>query len=455
VADVALVFPFELGDGTPWVLPPLGIGYIASVLDQRRIGRSIVDCTFSGIDAAIERIRTERPRVVGVYSMVTLGQSARRVARELRGSVEWLVAGGPLPTAYPESFLEEFDIVVLGEADFAFPALVSRLLAGEGPAGVPGVVRREGGSTVTGGPPVNVSDLDSVPHPARAEFPNTRYMSYWTEHFGYAPASIVATRGCPYTCDFCSRPVSGADFRARSPEDVVAEAAEVRALGYRHLWFADDAFTYDTDLVLAICDGLEGLGVRWDCLSRVDRIDDDLVAAMARAGLHKVYLGVESGSDATLRLMRKGTTVAEARSAIKTFAAHGVRTAGFFMVGYPGETLPDAWSTVEMSALAGLDEVSFTVPYPLPGSPLHDRYRAYIDPMREWGRERENTPFIETGIPEAALKTLIETATEAHRLASGGRREEAVGLLARRRRECERMVGEHEAAPVAQGQGLR
>ena len=365
------------------------------------------------------------------------------------------MAGGPLPTAYPGSFLGDFDLVVLGEADYAFPDLVGRLLAGEGPAGVPGVVRREGGSTVSSGPPGHVRDLDAVPHPARAEFPNTRYMAYWMEHFGYAPASIVATRGCPYSCDFCSRPVSGDDFRARSPDDVVAEAAEVRALGYRHLWFADDAFTYDTDLVLAICEGLEGVGVRWDCLSRVDRIDDDMAASMARAGLSKVYLGVESGSDATLRLMGKGTTVAEARSAIRTFAAHGVRTAGFFMVGYPGETLPDAWSTVEMSALAGLDEVSFTVPYPLPGSPLHDRYRTYIDPMREWGRERENTPFIETDIPEATLRMLIETATEAHRLASGGRREEAVELLARRRRECERMVGDREAAVAARGQVLR
>lgn len=434
MADVELVFPYELGADRPWVLPPLGLGYLAAILKERNMSFGITDCTFTGLEDGIKRILARRPRIVGVYSMVTLGQNARRMARALKGKVDFLVAGGPLPTAYPGQFLGDFDFCVLGEAEYAFAELAGSLLEGREASGIAGVVPagNEGRTA-----PLRVADLASVPHPERDGFPNERYREYWKENYGYSPASIIATRGCPYHCDFCSRPVSGSDFRKRAASDIVHEVRKINALGYDYLWFADDAFTYDTRLVVDVANGIRSLdpGIRWDCLSRTDGIDEDLVRTMREGGLERVYLGMESGSDETLRLMKKGARVADSENALGLFSASGVKVGGFFMVGYPGETAESIWSTLEFSARSELEYISYTVPYPLPGSPLYERMQGYVDPSAEWSRERENAVLYKSEMPEAALKEAIRLAYEAHAIARKDGRESALAFLGARRDE--------------------
>jgi len=434
MAEVELVFPYELGKDRPWVLPPLGLGYLAAVLKQRHISFGITDCTFTGLDEGIRRIRARRPSIVGVYSMVTLGQNARRIARELKGEVDFLVCGGPLPTVYPGQFLTDFDFCVLGEAEYAFAELARCLFDGRDPGRVEGVVSPGNGGKAKH---LRVADLGSVPHPERDGFPNESYRDYWKANYGYSPASIIATRGCPYHCDFCSRPVSGSDFRKRAPKDILDEIGHIIALGYDYLWFADDAFTHDTQLVVDVSNGIRSLdrGIRWDCLSRTDRIDADLVRTMRQGGLERVYLGMESGSDETLRLMKKGAKVADSENALALFSQHGVKVGGFFMIGYPGETPESIWSTLELSARGELDYISYTVPYPLPGSPLYDRMQAYVDPSTEWSRERENVVLYRSEFPETALKGAIRLAYEAHALARKDGRGSALELLAERREE--------------------
>jgi anaerobic magnesium-protoporphyrin IX monomethyl ester cyclase len=453
MAEVELVFPFELGEDRPWVLPPLGLGYLAAVLEQRGIGWGITDCTFTGIEEGLRRIAARKPSVVGIYSMVTLGRNANRMARALRRKVDFLVAGGPLPTIYPEQFLGSFDYCVKGEAEFAFADVARRLLEGSDVSGLAGVVVRRGdgdrsrrddqndegnrqdwgdggmGAATAG---LCVDDLDSVPHPNRAEFPNGSYRKYWRTNFGYSPASLIATRGCPYHCDFCSRPVSGSFFRKRAVDDIIGEIKEIAALGYDHLWFADDAFTCDTQLVVDVSSGIENLrmGLKWDCLSRTDRMDEGLVNAMRRGGLERVYLGIESGSDETLRLMRKGARVEDAENALGLFSRSGVKVGGFFMIGYPGETAESIWSTVKFSARRELDYISYTVPYPLPGSPLYQRIRGSVDSSAEWVRERENAVLYDSEFQEPALKEAIQLAHDAHAIARSRGRERALEFLA-------------------------
>jgi anaerobic magnesium-protoporphyrin IX monomethyl ester cyclase len=371
--------------------------------------------------------------------MVTFGQNTKYLARELQGSVDHLVAGGPLPSVYPDNFFPEFDICVMGEGDFTFPSLVECLLDGQALSELPGMVYKNGDDIRTTKTNPIVKDLDSIPHPIRWEFPNEKYMEYWSENFGYAPASIIATRGCPYFCDFCSKPTTGTKFRKRSTEDVLEEIKEIYDLGYNYLWFADDAFTFDTNFVMELCQGISNLGydLKWDCLSRVDRVDDELVLTMKNSGLNRVYLGIESGSNETLKLMKKGAKVEDADSAIRLFNKHGVKTGGFFMVGYPGETPDSIWSTLEFSAREDLDSISYTVPYPLPGSELYKRHKTYIDPSKEWLRERENSVFIDCELSENALQDMIKVAYIAHEIAKTRGRSKALDYLSEKRKEFE------------------
>lgn len=443
MVDVELVFPYELHGQKPWVLPPLGLGYLAAGLQEKGIDWGITDCTFIGLQAGIEKIIRRKPRIVGIYSMVTLGQNTEYIANKLQGSVDCLVVGGPLPSVYPDNFFPEFDICVLGEADFSFPTLVECILADQEFHNLPGIVYKDGDNSKITKSNQIVEDLDSIPHPIRSEFLNKNYMAYWSENFDYAPASIIATRGCPYSCDFCSRPTSGTKFRKRSIEDVLGEIKEIYDLGYRYLWFADDAFTFDTNFIVELCEGISSLGydLRWDCLSRVDKVDDDLVKVMKNSGLTRVYLGIESGSNETLKLMKKGAKVEDADFAISLFSKHGIKTGGFFMIGYPGETLDSIWRTVEFSAREDLDYISYTVPYPLPGSTLYERHKTYIDPSKEWFTERENTIFIDCGIPENVLRELIEVAYKAHEMARTNGEPQAQDYLKSKEKKYKKMMG--------------
>jgi anaerobic magnesium-protoporphyrin IX monomethyl ester cyclase len=197
--DVELVFPYELKENKPWVLPPLGLGYLAASLEKKGIKWGITDCTFIGLQAGIKRIIDKRPKIVGIYSMVTLGENAKLIARKLRKYVKYLVVGGPLPSVYPDNFFPEFDLCVLGEADFSFSDLVESIFQGQEFKDMPGVFCNDMELKEINKKCQIVEDLNSIPHPIRNEFPNSEYMKYWSENFGYVPASIIATRGIQYT----------------------------------------------------------------------------------------------------------------------------------------------------------------------------------------------------------------------------------------------------------------
>jgi anaerobic magnesium-protoporphyrin IX monomethyl ester cyclase len=164
-------------------------------------------------------------------------------------------------------------------------------------------------------------------------------------------------------------------FRKPPLEKVFREIEEIRSLGYTCLWIADDCFTLDCEYLAAFCHEMirREVPVLWTCLSRVDRLTPELAHLMKRAGCIRVYLGLESGSNETLRLMNKQVTVEQGIRAVDLFSRAGIGTAGFFMVGYPGETVESIEKTFTLALSLPLDEAWFTIPLPLPGTPLFAR----------------------------------------------------------------------------------
>jgi anaerobic magnesium-protoporphyrin IX monomethyl ester cyclase len=400
---VALVYPyFRTTASKPQLFPPLGIASLTSQMRSIGVEVTQVDCTFKIFDEAVAEIVKSSPSIVGIYVMVTMRKPALRLLEALKRLLPdvLFVTGGPLPTLYPERFADRFDIVFRGEADITFPSFCkdylqlsdrSQFRSSLDLSKYPGLFTVANGGALQN-PTLNHPQqvIDSLPIPDRSDMDHRSYQDFWRERMGGKMATIMATRGCSFNCDFCSKPIFGNVVRKRSIERVMEEIRDIAKWGYDHLWIADDSFTLDLDYVKEFCRAMidSGLGIKWSCLSRVGRISEDTVDLMKRAGCTKVYLGLESGSDRTLRVMNKGTTVEEGIRAVHLFNDAGIRVGAFFIVGYPGETMESIESTFKLALSEPFDEISFNVPFPLPGSALFSRV-GVLSSDQDWEIENE------------------------------------------------------------------
>jgi anaerobic magnesium-protoporphyrin IX monomethyl ester cyclase len=374
----------------------MGLGYIASYLKQQGISVEIVDCTFLTQKQAIERIIKTNPTIIGIQSMYSMRDASLELARNLREHCGLLVAGGALPTISPEQFLPCFDLVVLGEGEQTMLEIANQFTSGTALKTINGVAyqEKETGQIIRTPPRPLIANLDSLPPPSRELFDNSAYKKYYQKKFGYKTTAILTSRGCPFECDFCSKPIFGNKFRSRSASQIVDEVAEVIDLGYDRVWFADDCFTLERSRLIEVCDEImnRGLHINWECLSRVDTFDQEIAAKMKNAGCIRVFFGIESGNDSILKIMKKQITTRQAVAATKICKESGIKAGAFFILGYPGENYHTILDTVRLASSLPLDYLSFTLPYPIPGTPLFERIKNELS-LDEW-QEPKNIKLI-------------------------------------------------------------
>ncbi len=422
MVTVTLVYPFfqPTRDNSIFRFPPLGLGYLAANLKKHGITVELVDCTFLSRKQAIEKIKQSKPKIIGFYSMFSMKKTTLEMARIVRGDCEVLVVGGPLPTLDPSGYLDVFDVAVVGEGEQTMVELTDHFERGLGFSNVQGIAFKKEGKVKFTDQRGLVENLDSLPFPSRELFDNTAYKNYYQKRFGYTTSPLISSRGCPFSCDFCSRPVFGQTFRSRSPDNIVAEVEEIASLGYERVWFADDCFTLNKKHLLEVCGKLVGCGVNvgWECLSRVDTMDFEVASRMKEAGCIRIYFGIESGNDAVLGVMNKRFSVAQAKQAVFTARAAGLEIGAFFIVGYPDENDRTVLDTVRFASTLPLNYLSFTLPYPIPGTPLHERVRGNgggdlaVDDWEEpknWSLIRHKLLYA-SGFSEAKLKFAIGKA---------------------------------------------
>jgi anaerobic magnesium-protoporphyrin IX monomethyl ester cyclase len=263
-------------------------------------------------------------------------------------------------------------------------------------------------------PPVHhgEEEIASFPLPDRSDIDHHAYQEAWLEKDGSRTTSILTSFGCPFGCDFCSKPIFGSALRRRNLDTVFEEIAGLRALGYDRLWVADDNLALSRPHLEEFCSRMGSLGLPWSCLSRADGIDEATAVLMREAGCRRVYLGLESGSRETLGLMNKRFDVEEAARSVRGYREAGIEVAGFFMVGYPGESLESIEATFRFALSLPLDEISFNVPFPLPGSPLFDRVSG-VDPTLDWNEENEITFVYESEFDQQWLRRGIAETLDA------------------------------------------
>jgi anaerobic magnesium-protoporphyrin IX monomethyl ester cyclase len=348
-----------------------------------------------------------------------------------------LVAGGPLPTVFPERYTEHFDAVFRGEVDLSFSRFCAdffeRAASRQTLADLPldtydGLFIRNHGLRVDN-PTVHYSEsqLETFPLPDRSDFDHAAYQKEWFDKTGSRPTSIIVTLGCPYDCDFCSKPIFGNVLRHRSLDAVFAEVEQIRRLGYDSLWIADDTFTLDLPYLEEFCRRIDGLGMSWNCLSRANGITTATARLLKKAGCRRVYLGLESGSQITLQLMDKQVRVEDGIRAVRVYREAGIEVAAFFIVGYPGETTDSIEQTFALALSLPLDEVSFNVPVPLPGSKLFERL-GRPDEGKDWTQENEIAFIYPSEIDETWLRRRVSETMAAF---AAKARDERGALIAR------------------------
>jgi len=417
-----LVYPYfhPANDNSIFRFPPLGLGYIAAALQKHGAEVELVDCTFLKPSQAIERIARFQPQIIGFYCMFSMKKTAFELAQTLRNQLSGnclFVVGGPLPSWAPEGFLGVFDVVAVGEGEETMVELAQSVAERKSLSNVKGLIYPDGRRIAATPPRPFIENLDSLAFPARRLFDNAAYKKYYQTQFGYTTTSMITSRGCPFSCDFCSRPIFGADMRTRSVGNIVDEVEEIAGLGYERVWFADDCFTLNRRHLLEVCGELvrRRSGVDWECLSRVDTMDAETAAAMKQAGCIRVFFGIESGNDNVLGIMNKHITTAQAQRAVHTAKSAGLKTGAFFILGYPGETDQTVLDTIRFASALPLDYLSFTMPYPIPGTPLYERVKGGGVSIGDW-EEPKNYRLIrhkllyEAGFSEGKLKFAIAKA---------------------------------------------
>lgn len=362
------------------VLPPLGISYIAGVLEKEGHEVAILDVIASNLDedGIRRRVREFKPDVAGVTTMTPTFFGTLESARIAKEEGAVTVVGGPHLAIYPDETLsyryQYIDYGISGEGEYAMLRLVDALDRKADPSGIEGLIYRTG-DVVRANPPAIVDDLDSLPFPAYHLLP---MMSYDSIIGLYPVSTMVTTRGCPYRCHFCFKQPSDRKFRARSPAGVVDEMEMLAGrYGVREIMFYDDVLTLRRANVVGICEEVlrRSLGVKWEAPARVDNVDGQLLQLMRRAGCVRLRYGIESGDERILDLMDKKIDLRLAGDVFRMTREAGIETFAYFMIGYAHEDESTVRRTIDFAIDLDPDLVMFTVVTPLPQTPLYDLAR--------------------------------------------------------------------------------
>ena len=393
MVDLLLIYPYFNDDNSIFKFPPLGLGYIASYARSYGYSVALIDCTFMKEDDVIAKAKSLEPKVTGIYSMISMKDTAFRIAKRLRGYSDYLIAGGPLPTTIPKTFLHDFDIVVMGEGEETVLEILTSLDKGKNFSKINGIAYKEEKSLVLNALRAPIKDLNSLPFPARDLYDHSAYKEYFQKYHGYTITSMVTSRGCPFECDFCSRPIFSKSYRGRTATNIVDEMETVLPYSYDEIWIADDIFPISKRVGISVCNEIikRGLDIPWECLCRADIMNREIALKMKKANCHRVFFGLESGNNQTLRVMNKMITVEQAKRAVETIKSVGIKAGAFFIIGYPGETNDTMLDTIKFASSLPLDYQSFTVPYPIPGTRLYEKLKSKIE-VDEWKKPKYD-PF--------------------------------------------------------------
>jgi anaerobic magnesium-protoporphyrin IX monomethyl ester cyclase len=383
--------------------PPLGTLYAAALLRSAGLSVAVFDTMLNdpeqGFQAALDK---HHPRIVVVYEdnfnfltkmcLTRMREVAYHILDLSRRAGATVLVNGSDASDHALDYLRKgFRCVLLGEAEWTLLEVAQQLLRGDGRglATVLGLayLDEETETLVETAERPLTRDLDLLSFPARDLIDLDQYRTAWKASQGYFSLNLVASRGCPYRCNWCAKPIYGDSFAVRSARSVAEEMRQLKCdLGAEHLWFADDIFGLRAKWVRELAIEVERLGaaVPFKMQSRVDLMTLDTVRALRRAGCAEVWLGIESGSQRILDAMDKGTRVEQIAKARDNLRSEGIRACYFLQFGYQGEAWEDIQKTVNLVRNTRPDDIGVSVSYPLPGTKFFDRVQSQLSDKTNW-----------------------------------------------------------------------
>jgi radical SAM superfamily enzyme YgiQ (UPF0313 family) len=391
--------PKQWALGQPY--PPLGTIYAAALMRENDYAVSLFDTMFVADPQEVKAALTQsKPGYFVVYDdgfnyltkmcLTNMREAAFDMFKIAKANgCTVIVSSSDSTDRYAEYLAQGADFVIIGEAEQTLLELTNHIEAGlndfDSILGL--AYLKNGAITKTPGRPV-LKDLDSLPLPAWDLIDIDAYRQTWLKHKGYFSLNMGTTRGCPFKCNWCAKPIYGNRYNSRSPENVVTE---IRMLKERyqmdHIWFCDDIFGLKPGWVKEFATLLqqENIQIRFKIQSRADLLsDEETVKALAAAGCENVWIGAESGSQAILDAMDKGILVDQIREATRLMKENGIKPSFFIQFGYPGEQKDDIQLTINMINELLPYEIGISVSYPLPGTVFYDRVKADLKKKTNW-----------------------------------------------------------------------
>jgi anaerobic magnesium-protoporphyrin IX monomethyl ester cyclase len=383
--------------------PPLGTIYAASYLRSHGHDVDLFDAMLAESEQEwVAELDRQKPTYAVIYEdnfnylskmcLLRMRHAAFNMIRASRDRGCTVIVAGSDASDHADKYIAEgAHYVLIGEGEYTLAELMAKLtgVSEMNLSDIQGLVylAADGELTYTPRRP-DITDLDSLPFPAWNLVDIPRYQEIWYARHGYYSMNMVTTRGCPFHCNWCAKPIWGQRYNARSPENVAAELKWLKGtFNPDHIWFVDDIMGLKPKWMDRFADQVERDGTRtpFKCLNRADLLlRGNTIEALQRAGADIVWIGAESGSQKVLDAMEKGTKVEQIYESAQRLHEAGIKVGFFLQFGYPGELREDIEKTLQMVRDCRPDDIGMSVSYPLPGTKFYEHVRGEFGVQQNW-----------------------------------------------------------------------
>ena len=371
---------------------PLGLLYISAYLNKYNIENHVFDSTFYSLEKQLEFIAKNQPKITAIYTNLMTKINVIKLIKILKKNAKYgfpkIVLGGPDITYNCENYLKTgVDFLIIGEGEETTLELYKAIINNTDYSTIAGLAYLENGLVKKTSPRIKMKDLSNLPLPNRSAIPINKYLNTWKTHHGKSSITVSTQRGCPYTCKWCSTAVYGQSYRRR-PANMVA--AELRTLKdtYKpdNIWFVDDVFTVSHKWIKSFHTEVikQNAIIPFECITRAERLNDEILQLLKEAGCFRIWIGAESGSQKIIDAMDRRVDVNVVKEAIKKTNAIGIETGTFIMIGYPSENQKDINKTITYLKDANPTYFTITVAYPIKGTSLYNEIEDKITVQPNW-----------------------------------------------------------------------
>jgi anaerobic magnesium-protoporphyrin IX monomethyl ester cyclase len=401
---------------------PLGTLYAAALMRENGYGISLFDSMFAK-DPDIVAVELEKyqPDFFVIYDdgfnyltkmcLTNMREAAFRMIGLAKARGCAVIISSSDSTDHYQQYLDKgADFVLLGEAEITLLELLNAQQDQRDHIHIQGLAFKRNDAIVKTAARSVIRDLDALPFPAWDIVDLEPYRKMWMKSAGYFSMNMGTTRGCPFKCNWCAKPIYGNRYNSRSPQNVVTELKMLKErYKFEHIWFCDDIFGLKPGWVNEFADLIkaEGLTFKFKIQSRADLlVQENYIEALARAGCDNAWMGAESGSQKILDAMDKGTTVEQIYEATRMLKKHKIKPSFFIQFGYLGETREDIKKTIDLINELLPSEIGISVSYPLPGTKFFEKVKGELKEKSNWTDSDELKLMFKNTYPAAFYKQL-------------------------------------------------